>query len=41
MKFLNQNITDFKVEDMLDLMFFGITAYGILFPIIFCNFKNY
>ncbi|CAB5395552.1 unnamed protein product [Rhizophagus irregularis] len=26
-KFLNQNITDFKVEDISDLMFLEITAY--------------
>jgi len=36
MNFLKQNITDFKVEDISksELMFFGISAYGIVFSII-------
>jgi hypothetical protein len=35
--FLQQNITDFEVEDISEseLMFFGISAYGIVFSIIF------
>jgi len=34
--FLKQNIANFRVEMISDLMFFGISAYGIVFK--YCNF---